>query len=58
MDPIDFDQTHDNHSERIENLETQIANLLATNEALNETLKRLMLKIDSGEPESPMVSAR
>jgi hypothetical protein len=45
----------DTHAERLEFVESQLADVKLTTEALNETLKRLMLKLDGAE--SPMLSA-
>jgi hypothetical protein len=45
----------DHHVERIEYVESQLADVKSTMEALNKTLKQLMLKLDG--PESPMLSA-
>jgi hypothetical protein len=46
----------DTHAERLEFVESQLADVKSTTEALNETLKRLMLKLDGTE--SPMLSMR
>jgi hypothetical protein len=54
MEQENIDRAHmDTHAERLEYVESQLADVKSTTEALNEPLKRLMLKLDGGE--SPML---
>ena len=53
MDPDTDDRVRlENHSERLESMENQIANVIETNNALNETIKQLLERMDERDRES------
>ena len=58
MDQDSYDRSRlDNHADRIEHIESQIADVIETNSALNETIKQLLQRMEDKERESPMMSA-